>query len=40
VIITNWHPISYRFGIIAAYCSMYKLFYIADVWHHIWWRWI
>jgi len=21
VINTNWHPISYRFGVIAAYCS-------------------
>jgi len=23
---TNWHPISYRFGVIAAYCSYFEHF--------------
>jgi len=26
VINTNWHPISYRFGVIAAYCSNFGHF--------------
>jgi len=26
VINSNWHPISYRFGVIAAYCSNFEHF--------------
>jgi len=26
VINSNWHPISYRYGVIAAYCSNFRYF--------------
>jgi len=33
VINSNWHPISYRFGVIAAYCSNFgHLAYLSHPW--------